>query len=104
MISSTLEIFTGSLPVTGREPVEIFHGDEIMFESEIAEFKRELNDSVIKEIIAFCNTNGGTIIIGYDDNGVAVGLENAKEDLDRLSNKINDSIEPSVNFLVSSKI
>lgn len=75
-----------------------------MFESEIVEFKRELNDSVIKEIIAFCNTNGGTIIIGYDDDGVAVGLENAKEDLDRLSNKINDSIEPSVNFLVSSKI
>lgn len=75
-----------------------------MFESEVVEFKRELNDSVIKEIIAFCNTNGGTIIIGYDDNGTVVGLENAKTDLDKLSSKINDSIEPSVNFLVSSRI
>ncbi len=75
-----------------------------MFESEIVEFKSELNDSVIKEIIAFCNTNGGTIIIGYDDYGKVVGLKNAKEALDKLSNKINDSIEPSVNFLVSSKI
>lgn len=68
------------------------------------EFKRELTDSIIKEIIAFCNTTGGTIIIGYDDNGEIVGLDNAKEDLDRLSSKINDSIEPSVNFLVSSRI
>ena len=68
------------------------------------EFKRELTDSIIKEIIAFCNTTGGTIILGYDDNGKVVGLKNAKEDLDRLSSKINDSIEPSVNFLVSSRI
>lgn len=68
------------------------------------EFKRELTDSIIKEIIAFCNTNGGTIILGYDDNGKAIGLENAKEDLDKLSSKINDIIEPSVNFLVSSRI
>ena len=37
------------------------------------EFKRELTDSVIKEIIAFCNTTGGTIILGYDDNGKIVG-------------------------------
>lgn len=68
------------------------------------EFKRELTDSIVKEIIAFCNTTGGTIILGYDDNGKIVGLENAKVDLDRLSSKINDSIEPSVNFLVSNRI
>lgn len=68
------------------------------------EFKSKLTDSIIKEIIAFCNTTGGTIILGYDDNGKIVGLENAKEDFDRLCSKINDSIEPSVNFLVSSRI
>lgn len=68
------------------------------------EFKRELTDSVVKEIIAFCNTTGGTIVLGYDDNGKVVGLKDAKEDLDKLSSKINDSIEPSVNFLVSSRI
>ena len=38
-------------------------------ESEQLEFKREVNDSLIKEIIAFANTDGGTIIIGYDDDG-----------------------------------
>lgn len=76
----------------------------MLVENDNLEFKRELTDSIIKEIIAFCNTNGGTIILGYDDNGKVVGLNNAKEDLDRLSSKINDSIEPSVNFLVSSRI
>ncbi len=68
------------------------------------EFKRELTDAIVKEIIAFCNTTGGTIILGYDDNGKVVGLKDAKSDLDRLSSKINDSIEPSVNFLISSRI
>lgn len=80
---------------------------EVIFlitENNNLEFKRELTDSIVKEIIAFCNTTGGTIILGYDDNGKVVGLKNAKEDLDRLSSKINDSIEPSVNFLVSSRI
>lgn len=76
----------------------------MLVENNNLEFKRELTDSIVKEIISFCNTNGGTIIIGYDDNGKVVGLDNAKEDLDRLSSKINDSIEPSVNFLVSSRI
>jgi ATP-dependent DNA helicase RecG len=76
----------------------------LLTENNNLEFKRELTDSIVKEIIAFCNTTGGTIILGYDDNGKIVGLENAKEDLDRLSSKINDSIEPSVNFLVSNRI
>jgi len=79
-------------------------GDFLIKENDNLEFKRELTDSIIKEIIAFCNTSGGTIILGYDDDGKIIGLKNAKEDLDRLSNKINDSIEPSVNFLVSSRI
>ena len=69
-----------------------------MTENNNLEFKRELTDSIIKEIISFCNTNGGTIILGYDDNGNVVGLKMLKEDLDRLSSKINDCIEPSVNF------
>ena len=76
----------------------------LITENNNLEFKRELTDSIVKEIIAFCNTTGGTIILGYNDNGKVVGLKNAKEDLDRLSSKINDSIEPSVNFLVSSRI
>jgi len=75
-----------------------------MMESENLEFKREVTDSLIKEIIAFLNTNGGTIMIGYNDDGSIYGLENARNDLDRISNKIYDNIEPNVSFLVSSRI
>ena len=56
---------------------------EVIFlitENNNLEFKRELTDSIVKEIIAFCNTTGGTIILGYDDNGKVVGLKNAKDD------------------------
>ena len=54
--------------------------NEVIFlitENNNLEFKRELTQSIIKEIIAFANTTGGTIILGYDDNGKIVGLKNA---------------------------
>ena len=73
-------------------------------ESNKLEFKREVNDSLIKEVIAFCNSCGGTIIIGYNDDGTICGLNNAKQDLDKISNKLHDSIEPDVSFLVSPRI
>ena len=38
-------------------------------ESEIIELKREYTADIRKEIIAFANTNGGTIYVGIDDNG-----------------------------------
>ncbi len=75
-----------------------------MVETEKLEFKRQSNDSIIKEVIAFCNTNGGTIIIGYDDNGKVYGLENAKKDLDAISDSIHAAISPDISFLVSLKI
>lgn len=47
-------------------------------ESENIEFKRELTNSFIKEVIAFANTNGGTIIIGYNDDGTVYGVNDSK--------------------------
>lgn len=75
-----------------------------MKESKTLEFKRELTDGIIKETIAFLNTDGGTIIIGYDDYGKLIGLKNAKEDLDRLSNKLFEAIEPDISFLINPRI
>ncbi|MEG1141462.1 MAG: putative DNA binding domain-containing protein [Clostridia bacterium] len=73
-------------------------------ENDKLEFKREVNDSLIKEVIAFCNSYGGTIIIGYNDDGSIYGLKNARKDLDKISNKLHDSIEPDVSFLVAPRI
>lgn len=73
-------------------------------ESDVLEFKREVNNSIVKEVVAFANTKGGTIIVGYDDNGELVGLNNAKEELENISNKLHDSIEPNIDFLVNLKL
>lgn len=74
------------------------------FENDKLEFKRQVTDSLVKEIIAFCNSSGGTIIIGYNDDGSICGLKDARSDLDKISNKIHDSIEPDVSFLVAPRI
>ena len=68
------------------------------------EFKRQVSDTIVKEVVAFANTNGGTIIIGYDDDGKILGLDNPKQELDKLNNKLHDSIEPDVSFLLSERI
>ena len=38
-------------------------------ETEKIELKQKLTDALPKEIVAFLNTDGGTIYIGVDDGG-----------------------------------
>lgn len=73
-------------------------------ETEKIEFKRELNESLKKELVAFANTYGGEIYIGVDDNGKIVGLDNAKKYLEAVSNIIRDSIKPDLTFITSVQI
>jgi ATP-dependent DNA helicase RecG len=68
------------------------------------ELKAELNESVKKEIIAFANTGGGKIYIGIDDDGNVIGLKNAKQDLESISNTIRDSIRPDISMHTSAYI
>lgn len=44
-----------------------------------------LTKDIKKEIVAFANTNDGTIYIGIDDSGNVIGLKNADKDLESLS-------------------
>lgn len=73
-------------------------------ESEIIELKRELTDDIIKDIIAFANTKGGRVIVGVDDYGKILGIDNAKQICEILSSKINDIIKPSIIGLTSITI
>ena len=73
-------------------------------ETQSIEFKRELNESIKKELIAFANTYGGEIYIGIDDDGAIVGLDNAKQHLEAVSNIIRDSIKPDLTLLTAVKI
>ena len=70
------------------------------FETENIEFKLQVTDEIYKEIIAFANTDGGTIYIGIDDNGNAVGIDNIDETYTRITNGIRDAIHPDVTMFI----
>ena len=42
------------------------------YENEYKEFKADFTDVIYKEVIAFANTEGGVIYIGFDDDGNAI--------------------------------
>jgi len=46
-----------------------------MLEGTIVEFKREFNEKVINTMLAFLNTEGGTLYLGLSDDGSVYGLE-----------------------------
>ena len=61
-----------------------------MKESQSVEFKREWKDEYLKWISGFANASGGTLLVGVDDNGQAVGVHNAPKLLEDLPNKVRD--------------
>ncbi len=70
------------------------------YESENIEFKQNYVDDIYKEVIAFANTEGGTIYIGVTDRGEPVGLENLDDTYTRITNGIRDAILPDVTIFV----
>ena len=62
-------------------------------EDQETELKIELTKDIKKEIVAFANTNNGTIYIGIDDNGKIIGLKQAEKDLEALSGMIREGIK-----------
>ena len=59
-----------------------------MSESQTTEYKSIWRDEYLKWICGFANAQGGTLIIGKDDNGSVVWVKNAKKLLEELPNKI----------------
>ena len=56
-----------------------------------------------KEIIAFANTDGGTLYIGIRDDGEVVGLEDPDGTALQVSNMVRDSIKPDVTMFLHYK-
>ena len=59
-----------------------------MSETQNIEYKSTWRDDFLRWICGFANAQGGTLIIGKDDNGKIVGVKNAKKLLEDLPNKI----------------
>ena len=74
----------------------IVHG-----EGPTVEFKRSLTKDVGRELCAFANANGGTILIGVTDAGETIGVANHNRLKSRLQSTAR-SAEPSIELEVTS--
>lgn len=73
------------------------------FEDEHTELKRELIDEVKSEIIAFLNSDGGTIYVGVEDDGSIIGIkdDSSKDKMDlKLGNWIQEAFFPKPSGLI----
>jgi ATP-dependent DNA helicase RecG len=59
-----------------------------MKESQVIEWKESWHDEYLKWICGFANAQGGTLVIGKNDNGKTIGLIDAKTLLEEIPNKI----------------
>ena len=66
-------------------------------ESQKVEFKRLWKDDLLKWISAFANAEGGVLMVGYADDGQAIGLENVAKLLEDIPNKVRDVLGIVVN-------
>ncbi len=66
-----------------------------MIEGQNIEFKREYNDKVNKTLLAFLNTDGGTLYLGMADDGSVYGLDGDMDEWYRKTvSSFRDSVSP----------
>ena len=75
-------------------------------EHQSIEWKESWQDEYLKWICGYANAYGGTIYIGTNDNGKVVGIDNARDLLERIPNKITDTmgIIADVNLLYEGEL
>lgn len=67
----------------------------MLIESNKIELKSKYTDQIVREIVAFLNSDGGKIYIGVNDNGVACGAAKIDETFRKISDVITYQIEPN---------
>jgi predicted HTH transcriptional regulator len=62
------------------------------------EFKRKANhpDRIVRELVAFANTDGGTLLIGVDDDGEIYGTKTPEGDLHALEQALEQFVWPKI--------
>lgn len=69
-------------------------------ESETVELKSVIVDDIKKEIIAFANSDGGTLYIGVRDDGTVVGVDDSDSVALQVSNMVRDTIKPDITMFL----
>lgn len=72
-----------------------------MQENKYLEFKEEISNTFLKTVSAYANYGTGKIMFGIDDTGKVKGITNLKEECLSIENRINDSINPHPDFILS---
>ena len=69
-------------------------------ENQRVEFKKKVDfpEKVIKEVVAFANTEGGNLFIGIEDDGMVSGLKYPDEETYSLNNAIDSMCKPKINY------
>ena len=70
------------------------NGKMVFAESERMELKQKITDFLPKEIVAFLNSDGGTIYIGVNDDGSVCGLPKLDESLKKIADILENQILP----------
>ncbi len=72
-------------------------------EGQRIEFKRKLSEpeKILKEVVAFANTDGGYLIIGVDDNKDILGIRDVDEISTVMSKNIEELVAPKLKFSMS---
>ncbi len=67
-------------------------------ESKTLEFKRDISSlgPILKTVIAFANTAGGTLVIGISPNGELLGVKDIFQTEEKIANSIADNIRPQI--------
>ena len=73
-----------------------------MGESRFVEFKREFTRSMMRTVSAFANFHDGRILVGVDDSGSPVGLQNPGEVRLQIENAIHDHLEPYPSYWIET--
>ncbi len=67
-------------------------------EGKTLEFKRDASSlrPILKTLVAFANTAGGTLVIGLEDDGNLRGVSNVKMEEERIANAVSEGIAPAL--------
>ncbi|MEI7463503.1 MAG: RNA-binding domain-containing protein [Candidatus Taylorbacteria bacterium] len=87
--------------IKNGESLYVEFKETMRYDGRKGEISKELEKVVLKTIVAFLNSEGGTLIIGVNDDGKVIGLTN---DYKTLTKKNRDGFENHLTMLVKTLI
>lgn len=89
-------------PTTATDSEEVYQLRRLVMEGEgqHLEFKRKVShpEKIVREMIAFANSEGGTILIGVDDDGLLAGVKYPDEEMLEVQRALKKHVRSSFVF------